>query len=1219
MNQKFVIALSIMLALAGVIMAESRSPLSPGNMGFVHHGRTYLGEQGMTGADLDVFGGEDFVFYISCHFDTGGVDVGFIVDSSGSMGGTIAAVRTTIGSFAMGLDTAGYDSRFGACPFADSTKGMWDFDLSTPHPFYEMTDDITAFQAELAGCGASGGADTPEEYLDGLAAVMRFYDWRLLSMKIIIGFIDAVFCEKGDGCGQCHSNEDKDDILDELLDGGFILFNITRMPPAWGTGVPAAPYHSDWYELSAETTGGKWYNLSTASWTTIFSEVIEFIRDYQSISVAVINTGTSPIYDVEGELIAGPCFDPITVPDIHAVIVPGDTVLFTWRLEPFDPITCPLDSSEDFCFLTVFHANDGVSPIPDLVTGGCVFFGLDCGCEGTVATKEFPPNMAITTCADQYVQYSMSSKCFIDTTSFIFKTNTGPGWVMYGWNGDGLTMLSDTGFVWAPAESISFFHHGDTVWHELYQLDDASGLGLYDRPMGSFIVDLEPPVYDTPYPTNDALIGGPPAYVRVNVVDDLAGLDILNGWWMTVNGTEIPTSDSHLTFDGYTIQLEVADAITAMFPAGDTAFICVGAQDAPDLCDPNQSETCWFFVIDFLDFDLPEMIVQPNDTFQLPVIVFNPNRFTPHNFSVSIEYDPDILLFSGASVIGSALPITWSVGIDTSDGVVTVFGSGTTALADIDTLVFLDAIVNPNAPSASFTPLIFAEDGIVIDSGYIGYRIIDNGWVLVGWSPETWLHDLVFDGDVTSINTILTFGMQSAATDGYDLGIDVPAYPLPANRTNSYFPISDPAHPLVDKLERDLRAPAPLPVTWQIATIGEPGTLTWSTLGLPEGVLTLNGMIEMHHHDSYNYAAGEVITIVYDRPVPTVNEIDLQIGWNLVGFPCIPSVNIVPNIFPGGLYHAYGYDSETRGYFSTNSAEAGRGYWIYSTEAGTYSMGGIPVPSYEVPLNTGWNLVGCTNISSAPYSSTPGLAGNPMSWNGTMYVSSSFIEAGKGYWVLVTSPGSMTVPGSRSAKADDPDWTASFEFAGESYSIGVGPQSCSRGIPPSSPDGEIAVSGALMLDGYKMWDLIQSDTDSWTFKTEKSGLLEWNGVEGPMIEVGIDGATTVLEQGTQLFLEKGDIALFKLASPLPSEYAVMVKPNPANAAFTVTVDVPNESDISVGLYDMLGRRIDRIASGNMTAGTHRFVWHSTNEASGVYFVRVNWKDGEVVQKVVLLK
>ncbi|HHS49885.1 MAG TPA: hypothetical protein ENN07_02095, partial [candidate division Zixibacteria bacterium] len=690
MRTRFAVVLSLILCFAIAALGTSRSPLSADEMKFVYQGRTYAGDQSLTGDGKDAFSPEDFVFSVSCMFDTGGVDVGFAIDSTGSMGSHIAGVRATIGNFAMGLDTAGYDARYGACPFGDSTSGMWDFDPSTPHPYYEMTDDITAFQTNLAGTGAWGGGDAPEDYLSALVALMRYYDWRPTAMKIIIGFIDAVFCEVGDPCTNCRAHYTKEEVLDELLDGGFILFNITRDPPYWGSCVPAAPYHLNWYQSSADATGGSYYSFATP-WTTIFDEVITFIRDYQSISVAVTNTSSSTIYDVTGELIAGPCFELISPPEPRDSILPGATVTFTWRFEPFDPVDCPIDSTSDFCFLTVFHSTDGTAPLPDMVTGGCVFFGEDCGCNGTIAQKQFPPDYAITSCSDQFVRYSMSSKCVMDEESFLFKVNSGTGWVIYPWDGDGMTMLADTGFIWAPEDTLLFFSHGDTVLHELYEINDVSGLGLSERPTGAFIVDLEPPVFDAPYPEDGAMIGGPPANVRIDVYDDISGVDATDGWWMTINGVEIPTSDPNLTFDGARINLAISGAIAAMFPPGDSIEVCVGAQDSPDLCAPNVSSTCWSFIIDFLDFDLPKMTVEPNDTFLLPIITYSPHRFSLRDFSVSFSYNPNILGFIGTATAGSALPGGWTTGVDAVDGIATVWGNGTGTISAVDTLIFLRA------------------------------------------------------------------------------------------------------------------------------------------------------------------------------------------------------------------------------------------------------------------------------------------------------------------------------------------------------------------------------------------------------------------------------------------------------------------------------------------------------------------------------------------------
>ncbi len=1210
--------------LGGVALANNTSPIDVGYMHFTYNGKVHAPEFYSPNAGLDAMSPYDYEFLVSCHFDTGGVDVAFLIDSSGSMMSAIADVKMTIGGFADSLDASGFDYRLGACPFADSTEHMWDFDRTTPHPIYEMTDSVSWFQDTLLGCNASGGADAPEEYLDACAAVMRFYDWRLLAMRLIIGFTDAVFCEEGNPCANCHGNEDKDDIITELLDGGFVLFNVTRSSP-YGSGgcVPIAPYHINWYHLSADTTGGMWFDLSTVDWEDIFAEIVEFIRDYQSIKVAIINSDADTIFNVYGEFLAGPCFELLEYPDTVEFIAPGDTVIFEWLFAPFDTLAgCILDTTADFCFMTVFHSTNGIGvPNPEFITGGCVYFGEDCGCDGTLASKDFPPDWAITTCPDQYMDYSMWARCEIDTGSFIFKINRGTGWVMYDWADPNIVHYSDTGFTWFPSDPLLFFEHGDTVHHELYMLEDISGLGLHDLPSGVFVVDLEPPVYDTPFPEDGALIGGPPSTVSINVFDDLAGVDSDN-FFMTVNGDTILPSDPYLTYTGSSIELDVSGPHVARFPAGDTAFVCVGAQDAPDLCDPNVSDTCWFFIIDHLSFGLPERVVAPGEFVDIPIIAFNPQRFSLDSFEISIKYDADILVFTEVTHTGSALPTGWTISFDTTTtrGIVTVKGNGTADLLEVDTLVMLRATPHPDAPGASYTTLLFDEpDAITLDGGTIGYEILFEGWVLVEWLPEVWTHDLVFDSDLRPINTTLTFGIMPGASDMYDPGLDIQTVPPPSNRTEVFFPIDDPLYPVIERLSRDIRAADPIPITWQIVTAGEPGELTWTTYNLPDGVITLNGMFEMHHHDSYLYDADETLTIVYDRPSPAMADIELAAGWNLIGLPSVPTVPIVPNVFPDAFYEIYGYNSATYTYFGTNSAEAGRGYWVFNNAEDEYSVGGVPVSSYEFPLEPGWNLVGCTNLVSADYYADPPIAvlygWDPVSG----YVSASMIEAGKGYWALSSGYGTLRVPGSRSARIDPPDWKVDLSFAGESFAFGSGDFSNSKGIPPAGPDGEFESVGALLWDRYDMWESYTPDADSWVFRADKDGRLTWDISDAPLLEVTVNGVITPLEEGGSIILRKGDYATFNIRKPLPNDYAVYVKPNPANAAFTVTVENPKKGEVKIGLYDILGHRVDRIASGELTAGTHSFGWRAKNHPSGLYLVRVDWGEGTAVKRVVLLK
>jgi hypothetical protein len=879
-----------------------------------------------------------------------------------------------------------------------------------------------------------------------------------------------------------------------------------------------------------------------------------------------------------------------------------------------------LEPTSEYCFTTIFHAVDehGV-PVPDFVSGGCVFFGEDCACEGTHASKDYPPDDIITSCPDQCVMYSMFSECPINMESFIFKVNRGAGWAMYPWGGEGMIMDGDSGFIWCPSESSLFFENGDTVRHELFIMDDIAGLPLHEIASGNFIVDLEPPVFGAPYPADGALIGGPPTTVHIPVSDEIAGVRT-SGYWMSIGGVRLPIGYPYLTFDGTNISLSVVDTVSALFPPGETTFVCVGAEDDPDMCEPNESEFCWSFIIDYLDFDLPEMTASPGEGVNIPIIAINPQRFTLRNFTNAVRYDPNILNITGATRTGSALPGTWTVSADVVGGVVTVRGNGTGALAEMDTLVMITGNVRDDAPGAGFTLLTY--ESIILDSGYVGYRILDNGWMLINWNPEIWTTDLTFNSDTRPNNTILTFGIIPGASDLYDAGMDWQSPPTPPIRTEAFFPIIDPHYPYITRLDRDIRAPLPIPVTWHIATVGEPGVLSWSVISLPEGILTLNGMYEMHHYDTYEYAANETLTIVYDRPAPTMCEANLVVGWNLIGFPCVPTVPVVPNVFPDVFYEIYGYDTDAHSYYSTNSAEVGRGYWAFSSIVGTYPIGGLPVDSYEFPLQRGWNLIGSTHLVSATYRTVPAgiLMSLPQSYvPGTGYVEATTIDGGKGYWVLASTNGTLIVPGARSEKAVAPDWFATTTFNGKTYRFGIGEIGVSRGIPPVSPRDDNSPKSGFLFDSYKMVDLFTPDASGWDFRAEEAGIMVWDASSAPELILTLNGRIYDVTVGGSIALAKGDVATFTLKTPTPKDYAVYIRPNPANAAFTVAVDLPDKSKLSIELFDMLGHKVATIADGEFSAGTQRFVWRAENQASGVYLVRVNWGEGSMVKRLVLLK
>lgn len=78
------------------------------------------------------------------------------------------------------------------------------------------------------------------------------------------------------------------------------------------------------------------------------------------------------------------------------------------------------------------------------------------------------------------------------------------------------------------------------------------------------------------------------------------------------------------------------------------------------------------------------------------------------------------------------------------------------------------------------------------------------------------------------------------------------------------------------------------------------------------------------------------------------------------------------------------------------------------------------------------------------------------------------------------------------------------------------------------------------------------------------------------------------------------------------------RPNPFRQTTTIPVGLPEMAEISLDLYDMLGRRVKTIASGSYPAGVHYFDLDAAGLASGIYIYRLV-ADGVVrTRKLVLV-
>lgn len=81
---------------------------------------------------------------------------------------------------------------------------------------------------------------------------------------------------------------------------------------------------------------------------------------------------------------------------------------------------------------------------------------------------------------------------------------------------------------------------------------------------------------------------------------------------------------------------------------------------------------------------------------------------------------------------------------------------------------------------------------------------------------------------------------------------------------------------------------------------------------------------------------------------------------------------------------------------------------------------------------------------------------------------------------------------------------------------------------------------------------------------------------------------------------------------------VKAYPNPFNSTLSISLDIPLHQEVSLTLYDLLGREVDVIHRGRLSAATISYT-APPEQSSGIYFLRAATKTESEMQKVVLLK
>ena len=129
--------------------------------------------------------------------------------------------------------------------------------------------------------------------------------------------------------------------------------------------------------------------------------------------------------------------------------------------------------------------------------------------------------------------------------------------------------------------------------------------------------------------------------------------------------------------------------------------------------------------------------------------------------------------------------------------------------------------------------------------------------------------------------------------------------------------------------------------------------------------------------------------------------------------------------------------------------------------------------------------------------------------------------------------------------------------------------------------------------------------------------------ESPCIDAGDPGApydpdSTIADMGC--FYYDQQVSVDEFSGVLPTKILLLQNyPNPFNASTTIKYELPQQSHVTIKIYNILGQRVAILQDGIQPAGYHQLIWNTEDISSGVYFYRMQAGDYTESKKMILIR
>jgi hypothetical protein len=102
--------------------------------------------------------------------------------------------------------------------------------------------------------------------------------------------------------------------------------------------------------------------------------------------------------------------------------------------------------------------------------------------------------------------------------------------------------------------------------------------------------------------------------------------------------------------------------------------------------------------------------------------------------------------------------------------------------------------------------------------------------------------------------------------------------------------------------------------------------------------------------------------------------------------------------------------------------------------------------------------------------------------------------------------------------------------------------------------------------------------------------------------------------------ELTDVDIEENTNNVPNDFFLEQNyPNPFNPSTKIKFDLPEESEVKIRVYDMLGREVSTLLEGVKAAGRYTVDFDGTQLSSGVYVYIMNANNRVFTRKMILLR